>query len=332
MRRLAAGGMAEVYVATIEGLGGFERVVALKLIHPQYSQDEEFISMLVEEAKLSVLLNHQNVVQIFDLGCIARTYFIVMEFVDGVDLHRLLKSKSDVGEALPIELTVHIVGEVCRALDYAQRCEDSMGRQLHIVHRDISPQNVLISTAGEVKLADFGIAKAAHRTGDTDVGTIKGKYYYMSPEQAWGDPVDHRSDLFSTGVLLWEMLAGQMLHKQGDVRSLLKSVRDGEVPPPSSVRAGIPSELDQIVLRATATRREDRFQTAEEFSDTLSRYRVRTRAVFSPGKLADLVEGLKVFDKGGSLFEAVDKLESMVDQIEPEDYRLSTGSVIFQLG
>jgi len=268
-RRLAVGGMAEVYVARAEGSAGFEKLVALKRIHPHLSGDDGFVSMLIEEAKLSVSLSHQNIVQTFDLGCVEDSYFIVMEHVEGYDLARVLRALRDRDEKVPVEVAAHVVAELCRGLAHAHQRVDDQGRPLHIVHRDVSPQNILLSLAGEVKIADFGIAKTTSRVSEPEVGVIKGKYFYMSPEQAWGDPLDHRSDIFSAGVVLWELLVGQTLHQASHVQALLDDVRRAEVPPPSSLRAGVPAALDAIVARATAVEPSDRFSDAGAFGDAL---------------------------------------------------------------
>jgi serine/threonine protein kinase len=226
LRRIAVGGMAEVYVAKTGGVAGFEKLVALKVIHPRLSEDEHFTQMLVEEAKIAVLLTHVNIAQTFDLGKIDDTYFIAMEFIEGADAYRVMRRCTELRKAIPIDVATFIVAEMCSGLDYAHRKRDpDSGQPLDIVHRDISPQNVLISSAGEVKIVDFGIAKAASRSTQTEVGVIKGKYYYMSPEQAWGDPMDHRSDVFSTGVVLYELLTGRMLYQDADVATLLDTVR-----------------------------------------------------------------------------------------------------------
>ena len=229
-------------------------------------------------------------------------------------------------------MSLHIIGEVCAALDYAHRCEDELGRLLQIVHRDVSPQNVLISTSGEVKLADFGIAKAAFRTSDTDVGTIKGKYYYMSPEQAWGDPLDHRSDIFSAGVLLWELLTGESLHKKADVRSLLKAVRSGDVPPPSTVRPDLPTEIEQIVMRAVAPKREARFQSAESFRDACTGYLARSRMTVAPARVADLIDRFHPFQRPPSDTIATQhSTQSMVSAMRSNEYKPDSDSVLFNL-
>jgi len=261
--------MAEVYVASAKGSAGFEKLVALKRIHPHLSSDDGFVSMLIEEAKLSVSLSHQNIVQIFDLGCIEDSYFIVMEHVEGYDLDQVLRAVRERGEKLPVRVAAHVVAELCRGLAYAHQRVDDQGRQLHIVHRDVSPQNVLLSFAGEVKIADFGIAKTASRMSDPEAGVIKGKYFYMSPEQAWGDPLDYRSDIFSAGVVLWELLVGETLHQAKQVQALLDDVRRVKIPPPSSLRAEVPTVLDAIVARATAIEPSDRFSDAGAFADAL---------------------------------------------------------------
>ena len=291
-RRIAVGGMAEVYVATTLGLGGFEKAVAIKVIHPRLSEDDHFIQMLVDEAKLSVLLSHPNIVQTFDLGCIDETYFIVMELIEGADAFRLLRRAYDKRARLPLDLCAFIVAEMCQGLEYAHTRTDSAGTPLNIVHRDISPQNVLISFSGQVKLVDFGIAKAAQRNSDTGVGVIKGKYSYMSPEQAWADPVDGRSDIFSTGVVLYELITGEMLYQQENLPLLLDAVREADIPPPSSKRRDVPPELDAICMRALAPEPGARYPSAAEFGQALLHFLHRTLPTFTPARLAQLMAAL----------------------------------------
>jgi serine/threonine protein kinase len=291
-RRLAVGGMAEVYVAKTQGIGGFEKLLAIKVIHPTYSEDEQFITMLVEEAKLSVLLNHNNVVQTFDLGCTEDTYFIAMELVEGADCYRMLKALRQRKALLPLDICAYIVSAVCSALDYAHRKRDSGGNPLRIVHRDVSPQNVLVSFSGDVKLADFGIAKAALRTQDTQVGIIKGKYYYMSPEQAWGDPMDHRSDIFSAGVVLHELLTGEMLYQADNLPELLDRVRKAELRPPSAFRRDVPAELDAITMKALARRAEDRYESAHDLGQALTQFLYQHQPSFTTARVARLMSQL----------------------------------------
>jgi len=269
---LATGGMAELFIAKTTGVSGFEKQVALKVIHPNYSSDPDFVRMLVDEAKLAVQLQHANIVQTYDLGQVDGQYYIAMELIDAVDLYKVLKTSSERGLDFPIDVASHITSEVATGLDYAHRKNDPHGRPLMIVHRDVSPQNVLVSLEGEVKIVDFGIAKAALRGQQTQAGVIKGKYFYMSPEQAWGEKIDARTDVFSTGILLHEMLVGEMLYLEEDIDRLLKLVRAADIQAPSRKRPDVPPELDAIVMKALAKRPEDRYQTGADLSTALTRF------------------------------------------------------------
>ena len=289
VQQIASGGMAEIHLARTRGLGGFEKAVALKMIHPNFSSDEHFVQMLVDEAKLTVQLQHVNIAQVFDLGRVGDTFYITMEFVDGVDLYKILRRASEIDLPMPIEVAVHIAREVAAGLEYAHAKGDDMGKPLGIVHRDISPQNILISHAGEVKVVDFGIAKAASRAKQTAVGVIKGKYYYMSPEQAWGDPLDHRTDLFSAGILLYEMLAGQMLYLEEDLHRLLDMVRKADIAPPSTKRPDVPPELDRLVMRALSKKPENRFQSAQDFQVALDQFLRRRAPDFTTSRVTTFV-------------------------------------------
>jgi len=292
LRRLAVGGMAEVYVARARGISGFEKLVAIKVIHPRYSEDQHFTDLLVEEAKISVLLTHVNIGQIFDLGVVDGTYYIALEYIEGVDAFRLLRKSGEAGVTLPLDVCTFIAAEVCHGLDYAHRKRDAEGRPLGIVHRDISPQNVLVSFHGEVKIVDFGIAKAALRTGQTEAGVIKGKYYYMSPEQAWGDPMDHRSDIFSAGIVLYELLIGQMLYREDSIPALLDRVRKADIAPPERRRPDVPPALSAIVMRALAREPERRFQSAHEMAQALVQLLYATTPSFTASRVADVMQQL----------------------------------------
>ncbi|MET0341464.1 MAG: serine/threonine-protein kinase [Polyangiales bacterium] len=289
LRRLAVGGMAEIYVAKTLGLGGFEKLTALKLVHPHLSADPQFVRMLVDEAKILVLLTHANIAQVFDLGSIDGTYYIAMEYVDGVDVQGLERAATRLGRALPISVCCFIVSEMLNGLDYAHRKRDLRGRPLGIVHRDISPQNVVVSRAGEVKLVDFGIAKTNLRVQETEIGVIKGKYGYMSPEQAWADPTDRRSDVFSAGVMLYELLTGKVLYQAKSVAELIGKVRRAEIPPPSEQRPDIPEVLSSVVMKALALEPSDRYQTALEMGDALREYMFRSTQPLSSARLGDFV-------------------------------------------
>ena len=289
VRQVAVGGMAEIHLAKTKGIAGFEKYVALKMIHPNFAEDEQFIDMLVDEAKIAVQLNHGNIAQTFDLGRVGDTFYITMEYVDGADLYKILRRSSEIDAELPLDICAVIAKEVASALDHAHRKRDHTGKTLGIVHRDVSPQNVLISYAGEVKLVDFGIAKATMKARQTAVGVIKGKYYYMSPEQARGDQIDHRSDIFSAGIVLYEMITGQMLYLEEDLHKLLDMARKADIAPPSTLRRGIPPQLERIVMHALEKDRRNRYQSASDFAADLERFLHTYSPVFTASKVAALI-------------------------------------------
>lgn len=282
--------MAEIHLAKTKGIAGFEKYVALKMIHPNFAEDEQFIQMLVDEAKIAVQLNHGNIAQTFDLGRVGETFYITMEYVDGADLYKILRRGSEIDFEMPLDICAFIAKEIASALDHAHRKRDHTGKTLGIVHRDVSPQNVLISFSGEVKLVDFGIAKATMKARQTAVGVIKGKYYYMSPEQAWGEQLDHRSDIFSAGIVLYEMMTGQMLYLEEDLHKLLDMARKADIAPPSTLRKGIPPQLEKIVMHALAADKRNRYQSAADFASDLERFLHTYSPVFTAGKVAGLIK------------------------------------------
>jgi serine/threonine protein kinase len=286
IRQIAVGGMAELHLAKTKGIAGFEKYVALKMIHPNFAEDEQFIQMLIDEAKIAVQLQHVNIAQTFDLGRVGDHYYITMEFVDGADLYKILRRGSEQELDVPLDVCAYIAKEVATGLDYAHRKRDMSGQPMGIVHRDVSPQNVLVSHSGEIKLVDFGIAKATMKVRQTAVGVIKGKYYYMSPEQAWGDPVDPRSDIFSAGIVLYEMITGQMLYLEEDLQRLLEMVRRADIASPSTLRKNIPPQLERIVMHALAKNPEDRYQHAVDFATDLERFLHGYSPVFTATKIA----------------------------------------------
>jgi serine/threonine protein kinase len=289
VRQIAVGGMAEIHLAKTKGLAGFEKYVALKMIHPNFAEDDQFIQMLVDEAKIAVQLTHGNIGQTFDLGRVGDTYYITMEYIDGADLYKLLRRSSEIELEMPLDVCAYVGKEVASALDYAHRKKDTFGKSLGIVHRDISPQNVLVSYAGEVKLVDFGIAKATSKAKQTAIGVIKGKYYYMSPEQAWGDPIDYRSDIFSAGIVLYEMLTGQMLYLEEDLHRLLDMARRADIAPPTTLRKGIPPQLERIVMHALSKVPGERYQSAGDLATDLERFLHAYSPVFTAAKLSTLL-------------------------------------------
>ncbi|MBA3539113.1 MAG: serine/threonine protein kinase, partial [Deltaproteobacteria bacterium] len=306
LERINVGGMAEVFRAKAFGVEGFERLVAVKRILPNIAEDKEFIRMFIDEAKLSVQLNHANVAQIFDLGVVDGAYYIALEHVHGRDLRGIFDRCRQVAEAMPVAQACFVVMKVCEGLDYAHNKRDQGGRELQLVHRDVSPQNVLVSFEGEVKIIDFGIAKAAGKGSKTQAGILKGKFGYMSPEQVRGLPVDRRSDVFSAGIVLYELLTGERLFVGESDFSTLEKVRNVEILPPSTYNRKIPDELERIVLKALAKDVEDRYQNAIDLHDELQAFVYTAGEFYSRKDLAGWMK--KTFSK--EIEEETAKLES----------------------
>jgi serine/threonine-protein kinase len=261
--KLADGGMAEIFLAVQHGAEGFEKHVVLKRILTQFSADPQFGNMLLDEGHISMSLQHSNIVQVLDLGVAGSRYFLVLELVDGWDLERILVRAHNSGMVFPPALALHVITVVCRALAYAH-AKTRGGKPLGIVHRDISPNNVLISEQGEIKLADFGIAKAQRKREQTAAGVIKGKVAYMSPEQATGMAIDKRSDIFSVGSLLYRMMTDKLpFEAPSDLEQLLK-VQKAEFEPPEKVKKGVSKAVAAIIMRAMRMAPSERYQTAEE--------------------------------------------------------------------
>jgi serine/threonine protein kinase/CheY-like chemotaxis protein len=271
VRKLAAGGMAEVFFAKVLGAEGFEKPVAVKRVLPSLSQNQEFIELFLREAKLTVSLQHANVVQVFDLGCARGQYYMVMEFVDGENLRTLQRAAANQQVPLGLREVCFIVQQVAEGLAYAHEKLDASGRPLNIIHRDINPSNVMVSSAGEVKLADFGIAKAANVQSGTEVGVVKGKMGYLAPEQVRGEAVDQRADLFLLGLLLYELLSGQQLFSGPDYFQILRNISSFDVKTVVPV-PGVPAPLWSIVTRALAPDPVARFQRARDLSDALQNF------------------------------------------------------------
>jgi len=272
LERINVGGMAEVFRAKAFGVEGFERVVAVKRILPNIAEDQDFITMFIDEAKIAVQLNHANIAQIFDLGVVDSFHYIALEHIWGRDLRAIFERCKQRGEPMPVAQACFVAMKMCEGLDYAHNKRDGGGREIHLVHRDVSPQNVLVSFEGEVKLIDFGIAKAAGKVGQTGAGILKGKFGYMSPEQVRGLPIDRRSDIFSCGIVLYELLTGERLFVGESDFSTLEKVRNVEILPPSTYNRRIPDELERIVLKALARDVEDRYQNAIDLHDELQAF------------------------------------------------------------
>ncbi|MCB9728629.1 MAG: serine/threonine protein kinase [Deltaproteobacteria bacterium] len=271
LRKIAMGGMAEIFRAKTIGAEGFEKQIVIKRILPHFTDDEAFVKMFIDEASIASKLQHSNIVQIYDFDSQDDRYYIAMEYVEGADLKAIVERGLKSGRPMSPAQCVWIMMELSKGLHYAHTKEYN-GQPLNIVHRDISPHNVIMSHSGEVKLMDFGIAKAAQRSTKTLAGTVKGKCAYMSPEQARGKALDGRSDLFALGIMLWEMLTHKRLFLGDSDFETLSNVLKADVPPPSSVNPEVPKELDAIVLKALAKDRDHRHASVEDFGRELTRW------------------------------------------------------------
>ena len=273
VRKLAEGGMAEIFLAAAQGPEGFEKEVVIKRIRPGFANDPSFVQMFVEEAKVVSRLSHANIVQIIDFARHEQTYYLAMEYVRGRSLSEAHKRARELSVPLPPVLVAHLGQEVARGLAYAHRLSDG-GHPLELVHRDVTPHNILLSYDGAVKLTDFGIAKASNRA--TSSGMLKGKFAYMSPEQARGERVDPRTDVFALGVTLWELLtSGRLFDAESDVGEL-RAVQEREVLAPSVLNPEVDEELDRVILRALDRDVSRRYQSAQELERALAHVVLRT--------------------------------------------------------
>ncbi len=323
LRKLAQGGMAELFLAIQRSVAGFEKLIVIKRILPAVSQDTAFIEMLLHEARVAATLSHPNVCQTFDVGHVDGSYFIAMEHVHGEDLRSIVRQmkKRDVAE-FPAEHAIAIVLGMCAGLAYAHGHHDMNGQPLHIVHRDISPQNVVVTFAGDVKIVDFGIAKSGKKyTEITKSGKLKGKVPYMSPEQARGDAVDHRTDIFATGVMLFELTTGKRLFKGASEFETLKLICDEEYPLPSQVRPDYPKDLESIVMRALAKDKDERYPTARAMQRDLEEFVRRHRVPVSNSALHGFMQDL-FHDKLAAQKEALSQGKQLADIIDSQHSQL----------
>jgi len=306
IRKLATGGMAELFLAIQKSVAGFEKLIVIKRILPAMNQDRAFIDMLLHEARVAATLSHPNIVQIFDVGQHDGNFYIAMEHVHGEDLRSIVRQMKKKGVSeFPLEHAISIILGMCAGLAYAHEKRDLDGSPLNIVHRDISPQNVVVTFTGDVKIVDFGIAKSDSKgQHETKSGKLKGKIPYMSPEQARGEPIDWRSDIFATAVMLFELTTGKRLFKGASEFETLKLICEREYPMPSQVRRGYPGDLERIVMRGLAKDRGARYQTAREMQALLEEFVRRERIPTSTIALSQFMQ---------SLFE--DKLASQKEQL-----------------
>ncbi len=333
LRRLSAGGMAELFLALHRSVAGFEKLIVIKRILPSMNQDRGFIDMLLHEARIAATLSHPNIVQIFDVGQVDGTYFIAMEHIHGEDIQgivRGMKKKSLV--EFPLEHALGVMIGTCAGLAYAHEKRDLDGAPLGIVHRDISPRNIVVSFTGDVKIVDFGIAKSGHEPGeDTANGQLKGKAPYMSPEQASGQPIDWRSDIFAAGVMLFELTTGRRLFKGASEFETLKMICEKDYPLPSQVKPGYPRALENIVMRALAKRREERYQSAREMQEDLETFVREERIAVSQVSLTKWM-GFLFEDKLAQQKEALQDVKQLADVIAAQQQLIYEGATMTGTG
>jgi len=292
LRKIATGGMAQLYLATMSGEANFQKLCVVKKILPHLAEQSHFVDMFLDEARIAATLDHPNIVHIFDLGKVGSSYFIAMEYIAGEDLSHLQKRAVREGHELHIELCCRLVADLCAGLHYAHEQKGLDGTPLNIVHRDVSPQNVLITYSGQVKIVDFGIAKAANKASHTRTGTIMGKSAYMSPEQCLGEPLDRRSDVFAVGILLFELLTGRRLFKRETELLTLRAITEEPIPDINEYRHSLPANLVEIVNRALRQDREERFATVLEMREALERFIAGFGVPATSMELASLLEDL----------------------------------------
>jgi serine/threonine-protein kinase len=288
--RLEAGGMAEVFRGEALSVQGFKKQVAIKRVLPHLAQNKSFISMFLDEARLGARLNHANIVTVFDIGAADNTYFIVMEFVDGCNLKAVIEHFRQMGRRLPVKESVYLCMETCRGLSYAHEVVGDEGEPLDIVHRDISPPNILLSKRGEIKVTDFGLAKSIGQLEKTDPGVVKGKFSYLSPEAATGEDVDARADIFALGIVLWEMLAGRRLFLGETDYQTVKLVQQANIPSLQRLNPEVDADLEQVLMKALAKDPAERYQSAREFGDALAGYLFSHQLKVTSYDIANLVK------------------------------------------
>ncbi|HEY6878137.1 MAG TPA: serine/threonine-protein kinase [Polyangiales bacterium] len=292
--RLEAGGMAEVFRGEALSVQGFKKQVAIKRVLPHLAQNKSFIRMFIDEARLGARLNHANIVTVFDIGAADNTFFIVMEFVDGANLKHVLESLKKQNKRPSVKEVLYIGMEICKGLSHAHGLTDDSGKLLNIVHRDISPPNILITKNGEVKVTDFGLAKATTQLEKTDPGVVKGKFSYLSPEAALGQEVDARTDVFAVGILMWEALAGRRLFLGDTDYETVKKVQRAEVPSLHELNPEVDAELEALFAKAMAKQRDERFQTAHDLGEAIADYLFRHRLRVTSFDIARLMQSVVV--------------------------------------
>ena len=290
LKKLESGGMAEVFLGEATSVQGFKKRVAIKRVLPHLASHTNFIGMFLDEARLGARLTHANIVSVFDIGKSDNSFFIVMEFVDGTNLKKIMETLRLKGHDFPLKDVIYIAMEACRGLSYAHELVDDDGHPVELVHRDVSPPNILVSKRGEVKVTDFGLAKARTQLERTDPGVVKGKFSYLSPEVATGQEVDERADIFALGVCVWEMLAGRRLFLGDTDYETVQAVSNADVPSLVGVHPEVDPEIEALILRSLARDPADRFRTAREFGDALAGYLFHHQMKVTSYDIANLVK------------------------------------------
>ena len=287
-KKVARGGMAELFLADYVRRDGFKRRVAIKRILPHLAGNQDFIKMFTREARLAALLQHPNIVQIFDYGKIENAYFIAMEYIDGKNLGEIIAALK---KGLPIDKAIFIISRICKGLDYSHtKRDDNTGEPFHIVHRDISPQNLLISYQGEVKVSDFGISKAKSEPSLTQAGVVKGKMAYLSPEQALGEPIDHQADIYALGLVFYETLTGERVYRFSSDVDAIRTIPKMDIEPVSNLVPEVHEELNRIVMKCLEKQKDLRYQSVSALYDDLAAFKRERKITFGTSDLADFMK------------------------------------------
>ncbi|RMH45367.1 MAG: serine/threonine protein kinase, partial [Deltaproteobacteria bacterium] len=316
IERVAVGGMAEIYRARQDAIAGFEKDVVIKRLKPELAGDDRVVDMFLDEARISAVLNHPNVVHVYDVGEAGGTPYIAMEYIAGEELTDLCRRGLQLGRFLPLPHAVELMRQAARGLGYIHAKRGKDGEPLDIVHCDISPTNLLVTEDGELKIIDFGIARSRHQRA-RDAAILPGKLSYMSPEQASRGPVDHRSDIFSLGVVLYEITLGRRLFK-GKASDVVQRLREGDIPPPTFVRRDYPGPLEAVVMRALERHPEDRYETAYDMADELSEFLREADLRTGPLRIARYLDQLAAAAGGARRAELVAEAERRAAEAEDE--------------
>ena len=319
VERLEAGGMAEVFKGESASVQGFKKTVAIKRVLPHLAQNKNFISMFLDEARLGARLTHANIVTVFDIGAADNTFFIVMEFVDGCNLKTIIETYRQSGKRLGVKEALYIAMQALNGLSFAHELTDDDGKELNIVHRDISPPNILLSKRGEVKVTDFGLAKATTQLEKTDPGVVKGKFSYLSPEAALGQPVDARTDVFALGIVVWEMLAGRRLFLGETDFQTVKLVQQAQIPSLSRINPEVDAELEKMLGQALTQDTKSRYQNAREFQDGIANYLFSHKLKVTAFDIASIVKAAILTKSELKKGEMQPGQQSIIDRLIQEE-------------